>query len=239
MEWKEARDLSPQSVFGSIAYTHVPDERRTKLDDKSEKYVFVGYDSSSKGYKLYNPNSGKIVISRDVEFEEEDCWDWSSQEEKYDFLPYFEEEDEMEQPMIEEHITAPASPTPRLDETSSSERTPRLRSIEELYEVTKNQNDINLFCLFGDCEPLSYQEAVENVKWRDAMDEEIKSITKNDTWELTTLPRGHKEIGIRWVYKVKLKYVMSRDQVADIFTKPLKLETFVKLWSMLGVTNQV
>ncbi|RZB65513.1 Retrovirus-related Pol polyprotein from transposon TNT 1-94 [Glycine soja] len=35
------------------------------------------------------------------------------------------------------------------------------------------------------------------------MDEEIKSITKNDTWELTTLPRGHKVIGVRWVYKAK------------------------------------
>ena len=44
-------------------------KKRTKLDDKSEKYVFVGYDSRSKGYKLYNPNSRKIVISRDVEFD--------------------------------------------------------------------------------------------------------------------------------------------------------------------------
>ena len=35
------------------------------LDDKREKYIFVGYDSSSKGYKLYNQNNGKI-ISRDV-----------------------------------------------------------------------------------------------------------------------------------------------------------------------------
>ena len=195
--------ISHLKVFGSIAYTHVPDEKRTKLDDKSEKYVFVGYDSRSKGYKLYNPNSRKIVISRDVEFDEEDCWDWSVQEDKYDFLPYFEEDDEIEQPIIEEHITPPASLTPRLDETSSSERTPRLRSIEEIYEVTKNLNDINLFCLFGDCEPLSYQEAAENIKWKDAMDEEIKSITKNDTWELTTLPRGHKAIGVRWVYKAK------------------------------------
>jgi hypothetical protein len=39
--------------------------------------------------------------------------------------------------------------------------------------------------------------------------------------------------------EVELKYVMSRDQAADIFTKPLKLETFVNLRSMLGVTNQV
>ena len=62
--------ISHLKVFGSIAYTHVLDEKRTKLDDKSEKYVFVGYDSRSKGYKLYNPNSRKIFISRDVEFDE-------------------------------------------------------------------------------------------------------------------------------------------------------------------------
>ena len=35
------------------------------------------------------------------------------------------------------------------------------------------------------------------------MDEEIKVIMKNDTWELTTLPKGHKVIGVEWVYKTK------------------------------------
>ena len=42
-------------VFESIAHVHVSNERRTKLDDKSERFIFIGYDSSSKGYKLYNP----------------------------------------------------------------------------------------------------------------------------------------------------------------------------------------
>ncbi|KAH9672528.1 hypothetical protein KPL70_017763 [Citrus sinensis] len=35
------------------------------------------------------------------------------------------------------------------------------------------------------------------------MDEEIKAIVKNDTWELTTLPKGHKAIDVKWVYKIK------------------------------------
>jgi hypothetical protein len=29
-------------------------KRRTKLDDKSTKLVFIGYDERSKTYKLYN-----------------------------------------------------------------------------------------------------------------------------------------------------------------------------------------
>ena len=37
------------------------------------------------------------------------------------------------------------------------------------------------------------------------MNEEIKAIKKNDTWELTTLPHGKKAIGVKWVYKMKKK----------------------------------
>ena len=37
------------------------------------------------------------------------------------------------------------------------------------------------------------------------MDDEIKAIEKNDTWKLTTLPKGHKPIGIKWVYKKNVK----------------------------------
>ena len=37
------------------------------------------------------------------------------------------------------------------------------------------------------------------------MDDEIKAIKKNDSWELATLSIGHKAIGVKWVYKVKMK----------------------------------
>ncbi|CAM8989823.1 unnamed protein product [Rhodiola kirilowii] len=35
------------------------------------------------------------------------------------------------------------------------------------------------------------------------MDEENGAIKKNDTWELTDLPEGHKAIDVKWVYKTK------------------------------------
>ena len=38
---------------------------------------------------------------------------------------------------------------------------------------------------------------------------------------------------------VQVEYVKSQDQIADIFTKPLKHEEFIKLRSLLGMTNQV
>ncbi|GJY95415.1 retrovirus-related pol polyprotein from transposon TNT 1-94 [Tanacetum coccineum] len=72
--------VSHLRIFGSIAYVHVPSQRRSKIDDRSKKHVFVGYDKQSKDYKLYNPVTRKVVVSRDMEFKEEGSWDWSIEE---------------------------------------------------------------------------------------------------------------------------------------------------------------
>jgi len=66
-------------VFGSIAYAHVPKQRRTKLDDRSAEFVLIGYNLRTKGYKLYDPCSDKVTVSRDVEFDEERVCEWKTQ----------------------------------------------------------------------------------------------------------------------------------------------------------------
>ena len=72
-----------------------------------------------------------------------------------------------------------------------------MRSHHDLYDSTEIIDGLTLFCLFADCEPTGFEEAVRDKKWRDAMDEEIKAIKKNDTWELATLPTGKKTIGVK------------------------------------------
>ena len=58
-------------IFGCICYVRIQDQTRTKLDDKGEKCIFLGVSDFSKAYKLYNPITKKIVINRDVIFDEE------------------------------------------------------------------------------------------------------------------------------------------------------------------------
>ena len=48
-------DLSHMKVFGCIAYVHVPDDLRIKLDLKAKKCTFIGYSLEKKGYQCYNP----------------------------------------------------------------------------------------------------------------------------------------------------------------------------------------
>lgn len=48
----------------------MPEQKRKKLDDRGEKCIFVRYDTKSKAYRLYNPLNKKVIISKDVEFNE-------------------------------------------------------------------------------------------------------------------------------------------------------------------------
>ena len=63
-------------MFGCLSYTHVPDNKRTKLDNKSVKCVLLGINEESKAYSLYDPLSQKVIVSRDVVFNEEESWPW-------------------------------------------------------------------------------------------------------------------------------------------------------------------
>ncbi|DAZ97019.1 TPA: hypothetical protein N0F65_011934 [Lagenidium giganteum] len=57
-------------VFGRLAYVLTPREKRLKWDPKARECVFVGYKALSKAYRLYDIEGGKVVVSRDVKFDE-------------------------------------------------------------------------------------------------------------------------------------------------------------------------
>ena len=57
-------------IFGCETYALTPKNQRSKLDPRSMKCIFVGYDDAMKGYRLWDPTSHKIVISKDVIFYE-------------------------------------------------------------------------------------------------------------------------------------------------------------------------
>jgi len=58
-------------VFGSVAHVHVLTQKRIKLDDRSHRCILLGVSEESNAYRLYDPITKKIKISRDVIFEEE------------------------------------------------------------------------------------------------------------------------------------------------------------------------
>lgn len=64
-------------VFGCVGHVCVDSQFRKKLDPKTQKCVLFGYCEDMKAYKMFDPMTRKIVISRNVRFFEEVHWDWS------------------------------------------------------------------------------------------------------------------------------------------------------------------
>ena len=60
--------------MGCVAYAEVPKETRRKLDPNARKCIFIGYALSCKQYRLYNPVSKRLIISRDVVFSEKESY---------------------------------------------------------------------------------------------------------------------------------------------------------------------
>jgi len=58
-------------MFGCVAYTIVPDEKRGKLDAKGTKCLFLGYCEETGTYRLMYLQTKKIIKSRDVVFMED------------------------------------------------------------------------------------------------------------------------------------------------------------------------
>ena len=191
-------------VFGSICYAHIPKKLRSKLDETSEKCVFMGYSSQTKGYRLYNLQKQKMIVCKDVLFSENLAWDWNQGSVLKKKVPENVVQDEQDvpeeleiNPPQQSPPHSPQQPSPADSEAQSTpSSTPiRLRSLNEVYESCNA-------CLF---EPERFEEAVKEDEWRSAMQEEINVIVKNNTWELVDKPDNKDVIGLKWIYKTKLK----------------------------------
>jgi hypothetical protein len=61
-------NISHFRIFGSTAYIHI--QKRNKLEPKSKALILVGYDEQTKAYRTLDYDRRKIIISRDVVFDE-------------------------------------------------------------------------------------------------------------------------------------------------------------------------
>jgi hypothetical protein len=58
-------------MFGCIAWAHIPDDKRKKLDGKSNACIMTGYSDESKAYRLFDPIKQEIICKRDISLDEQ------------------------------------------------------------------------------------------------------------------------------------------------------------------------
>ena len=223
-------DVSHLRVFGCIAYVHRPRQRRKKLDNKAQKGIFVGYATDSKAYRVLV--DGKIIESRDVTFDEAAEAPSSSNSHADAGEPPMpglisdsdsedDADDNGDEDSNDDHFWGPPQPahSGQLSASSSEDeddtapdpgesqqsatRPQRTRTAPDFYRPD-SCHAATIIQL--DDEPRSAKEALSGPQaqqWRQAMDEEMKSLAENHCWELEELPSTAKAIGCKWIFKIK------------------------------------
>ncbi|CAL9009573.1 unnamed protein product [Prunus brigantina] len=187
-------------VFGSLCYAHIPSKLRHKLEENSCKCIFVGYATSEKGYRLYDPISRKIILSRDVTFDENASWQWENATEGEMTVPMPTENQDcnpsqsLDTPMqMDEGITLQDEPSQSLDTQTQMDEGTTLQdeeiggssqAIDHTPKKWRSVNEIMAQCNMCIVEPENFEEADLDESWRNTMKAELEIIEKNNTWKL-------------------------------------------------------
>ncbi|CAL2258076.1 unnamed protein product [Prunus armeniaca] len=195
-------------IFGCIAHVHIPDTKRVNLDAKSCKCILLGVSEESKAYRLFDLVLQKVIISRDVVFEEDQQWSWNDSHKKA-ITADLEWDTDEENSTIREESELESGTDEVVGETESEtnsgslieeniqpdEISPRMERIQRPpiwmrdYETCQDISDdesasMAHLALLINQDPTTFEDAVKCEKWRQAMDQEIQAIEKNNTWEL-------------------------------------------------------
>ncbi|KAK5819944.1 hypothetical protein PVK06_024979 [Gossypium arboreum] len=171
--------LAHMKVFGCLCYSQVPAVKRDKLSKRAVPGILTGYSMVKKGYRILDPLTNKIQVSRDVVFDEKACWNW----------------DKNEPEAVSEELV--------VDQTDPEENSPDLDIDDMPVRGTRPLVEIYERAQVAIVKPCSFEEAEANEGWKQAMVDEIAMIEKNQTWELVPRPAKRKVIGVKWVYRAK------------------------------------
>lgn len=211
-------------AFGTGVYVHIPKQKRRKLDPKSKKCIFVGFDDNIKGYRVYDPDTRSIEVVRDVKFLSDEfntikiiAQVHGGQEKSVQTDDPTEVEAASQSDDDEDAGTSDSSVQQSSKQVPAKivkRRGTSLADIDEnnilntrLRNRRDSENALVAMALIavGD-EPQTYQEAIESPdskKWKHAMQEEYDSLQQNHTWELVDKPHDQKVIDNKWVFKIK------------------------------------
>lgn len=198
-------------AFGCVYFAHVPQNKRDKLGKKAISGIFVGYSLVSKAYKVYHPQNGRMTITVNVHFNKEEQWDWN------DSLELLQELSLPKKQLKDKWLEETIDDSP-------------VRGTRPLSEIYQRWNIVV-------CEPAEHEEALKDLKWKKAMEEEMSMIQKNKIWELVDKPVNRKSIGVKWVFRTKLNADSSINKhKARLVVKDLSLKVMLRFLVLITQT---
>lgn len=219
----EKPNLKHLRIFGCEAMMHVPKEKLKKLDARATKMIFVGYSEYTKGYRLFDPKTKKVKISRDVIFLE------NSIVKNCAYLPLSESDPKKDQNEGRSEVIVESDQNDTIVESSDQndtseelfhsdngslcepEESPVKESTSSIITRSKSRmlKEANTYlCSDQQNVPETYSEAtsLDNVnaaQWKQSIQDELLAHEENKTWHLVERPPGVRTIGCKWVFRIK------------------------------------
>lgn len=219
-KWFDSKpELGHVKIFGSECFVQIPKQLgRKKWDPKAKKVYLVGFEPTSKNYRLFDPNNRKIFVSCNVRFNETESK-----------IIFTDEDDEVIKETSEvtnEKLTVTNNKNDQEDDVHETNSDHDIVTDNEENQVNDESNKIirkndryNLRPIIKApdrlvessysavvIEPVNYEEALqssERDQWQKAIDDELNSLHVNETWELVKRPKNVNIVGCKWVFKRK------------------------------------
>lgn len=201
--YKKPVNFKKLKVFGCVAYSLKPKCLRKKFEENTDTCIMIGY--SENGYRLWDPINKKVQYGDSVAFDESKTinhitaevtkisTELSVEVEENSKTIEETENDVIESDEEEEEVQTRRSQRPRkppnyLEDYDLSESHLALH-IETLEDLPKDYNDIF--------------NKPDSKEWIKAVNEELDSLTRNNTWKLVPKPDKAKVIDSKWVFRIK------------------------------------
>ena len=222
---KSLPDLSLMRVFGSTCYFKINKQNLSKFEPRGKLGCFIGIPGGTKGFLIYDIETKRVIVSRNVVFDESKSCAVSGitdQNAMADIpinvdAPDVEIPREIPQPniaappaiapVIQAPVVAPVIEQPNVppveqnvvDDVLRTRVGRVVRKPEKYWEVA---HLASIDCI----DPKSYKDAMTSPNssdWKLAQVAEIESLEKNGTWSVVPCPMERMIIGSRWVYQTK------------------------------------
>lgn len=211
-------------VFGCKAIV-LDKTHHSKFKPKGKECIFLGYSLVSKAYRLYDIEARRIIVSRDVKFDEMSFHNRNNTDEGNEMcsIPFSitigasstRDEGQQEQASLSDGEAGDrgivndenVNVTDTVDQ-GELRRAPGRPRILRTGRRGRPKRVCRLYALRAEDVkiPETAAEAMDSEfheDWKAAMMNEYQSLMNNQTWCLMDLPTGKKAIGCRWVFNVK------------------------------------
>ncbi|KAK7588126.1 hypothetical protein V9T40_005371 [Parthenolecanium corni] len=226
-------DYSKLRPFGCVCYVHIPQEKRSKFESHSQKGVMMGY--AEIGYRIYDVESQKIVVARNVIFDEG----------RY-YRDLFEVESRGRSRSEDDSDSDSDADTTLTSATQASTNSPVTDEVDELRRSSRERKLPSHFDDFevtiGYCEALLTENPYDS-KWDAPKRLELECIKNFGVWSLVPRPENVKVIRSKWALQEKPGKLKARlvavgcdeKDAPDFLFSPVVNTTTVKMFLSLVV----